>query len=96
MHVCIGSCVSKLFVIIVGEKCLLKSLHSCGPVIFFEFQGNCRDRSKTTFQSAQQRKSSIIGGSSLKHLEATSYYSASELELTTVVSVLPHSVDRMP
>lgn len=54
---------------------LLLCLHSCSPCYFFKFQGNCPDRSKTTFLSARQRKGSITGGSSVKTVGATSYSS---------------------
>lgn len=34
MHICLGSCESILLIISFGEKCLPKSLHSCGSVVF--------------------------------------------------------------
>lgn len=94
MHICIGNCVSNLSVIIFGEKCLLKSLHSC-VVIFSSFRVIV-ERSKTTFLLSLSSKSLIIGGSSLKHLKKhhTKLPVNSNLQ-HIVVSVLPHSVDQM-
>lgn len=52
MHICLGSCTSNLLVISFGEKCLLKSLHSCGSVVF--------SSSRVILEIGQKQQSSLL------------------------------------
>lgn len=63
-----GKCVSNVFCPYFWNKCL-KSLHSCVPVICSSSMVIVEFGQKQHSSLHQQRKSSIIGGSSLKHLE---------------------------
>lgn len=61
MHICLGSCESTLLIISSGEKCLPKSLHSCGSVVF--------SSSKVIGEIGQKQHSRLLNKGRLRLLE---------------------------
>lgn len=61
MHIFLGSHASNLLVISFGEKCLLKSLHSCGSFVF--------SSSRVIVEIAQKQHSGLLNKGRVRLLE---------------------------